>query len=91
MRDLDNNIIVSYSNLRNILPPQLNNMTDRYKVICGCECFILVKSLNLYLLTWCDFNLKQLKDKIHNAQNRRSGEISSHIFETYNDSLRPHG
>ena len=47
--------------------------------------------MNSYLLTWRDCHLKRLKDRSHNAQNRRSDEISSHIFETYNNDVRPHG
>ena len=44
-RDKDNNIIISDSILRHILPPQLKKMTYRYKVICGCECCIYAKIL----------------------------------------------
>ena len=35
--DVDNNIIISDSALCKILPPQINKMTSRYKVKCGCE------------------------------------------------------
>ena len=31
-------IIISDSTLRSLLPPQLKQMSARYKVICGCEC-----------------------------------------------------
>ena len=37
-RDAENNIIISDSTLRSIIPPQLKRMFARYKVICGCEC-----------------------------------------------------
>ena len=40
-RAADNNIVISDSTLRKILPPQLNKMTSRYKVMCGCELHIL--------------------------------------------------
>ena len=86
-RNAYNNIIISDSALRNILPPQLNKMTDQYKAICSCECFISAKSIHYLLLTLCDCCLKHLKDRSHNAQNRRSGKISIHIFETYNNSV----
>ena len=59
--------------------------------MCGCECCISAKSIYYYFLTWYDFNLKQLKDRIHNAQIRRSGEISSRIFETYRNEVRSQG
>ena len=35
--------------------------------------------------------MKNLKDKIHNAQNRRFGELSSCFYETYKNSVKPHG
>ena len=66
-------------------------MTSRYTVICGCECYISSKSMHLYMLTWSNSCLKYLKDISHNAQNIRSGEISSRIFETYKNAVQPHG
>ena len=33
----DNNIIISDSTLRSLLPPQINKISSRYKVMCGCE------------------------------------------------------
>ena len=90
-RYTDNNIIISDSNLCNILPPQLNNMTLQYKVMCGFECCVSAKSVHYYLLTWSVRRLKHLKYRSHNVQNRRSDEISSRIFETYMNALQPHG
>ena len=77
------NIIICDSTLRNILSPQLNNMTAQYKLMRGCECCISSKSMHSYLLTWRDRHIKHLKYISHNEQNRRSGELSSHLFETY--------
>ena len=59
--------------------------------MCGCECCISAKSMNFSMSTLRDIRLKHLKDIIHNAQNRRPGEISSRIFETYNNAVRTHG
>ena len=36
-RCADNNIIISDYTLQSILPPQLNNTSAQYKVMCGCE------------------------------------------------------
>ena len=58
--------------------------------MCGCQCCIFAKIVHSSLLTWHNLRLKHLKDRSHNAQYRRSGEISSHIFETYKNSVRPH-
>ena len=65
-------------------------MTPQYKVMCGCEYCIYSKSMHFPLLTWRDCYLKQLKDRIQNAQNRRSDELSICLFETYKNSGRPH-
>ena len=43
------------------------------------------------MLSWRDRYLKKLKDKIQNAQSRRSGEKSHHIYETYKNTVMPHG
>ena len=69
-RDAEDKTVTSYSTLRNILPPQLNKMTDRYKIMYYYECCISTKSMHSYLLTWCYCHLKHLKDGIHNAKNR---------------------
>ena len=77
------NIIISDTTLRKILPPQVKNMTSWYKVMCGCECWINDKSLYSSLLKWRDCHMEHLKYKIHNVQNSRSGELSSHFYDTY--------
>ena len=90
-RDADTNITISDSTLRKILPPQLKTVIYRYKVMCCCECCIYVKSMHSYPLTWRNFHLKHLKDRSHNAQRIRPGEISSRIFVTYKNYVQPHG
>ena len=90
-RDAEDNIIISDSTLRNILPPQLKKMTAQYKLMCGCECCKSAKIIQLSFLTWPGCHLKHLKDISHNAQTRRPGELSSFLFETYKNALRPHG
>ena len=56
----------------------------------GCECSISANSIHFYLLTRRNGRLKYLKDRSHNEQNRRSGEIASLIFETYDNAVQPH-
>ena len=82
-RDTEDNIIIIDSTLRNILSPQINNTTARYKVVCGCEYCISAKSMHSSFFTRSDRNLKHLRDRSHNAQNIRSGELSSCLFETF--------
>ena len=45
-RDEDGKIIISYSTLRSLLPPQLKQISAQYKVMCGCECFFSDKSIH---------------------------------------------
>ena len=42
----DDNIIISDSTLRSLFPPQLKQMSARYKVMCGCECCISDKGIH---------------------------------------------
>ena len=76
-----NNIIISESKLRSILPPQLNNMYARYKVMCVCECCICAKIINSSLLSWHDCYLRKLNN-LSKKKNRGSGENYNHLFET---------
>ena len=46
-REGHNNIIIIDSELHTIIIPQLKKMFAHYKVMCGCECFIYPKSINL--------------------------------------------
>ena len=55
-RDENNKIIISDSTLCSLLPPQLKQMSARYKVMCGCECCISAKSIHSSLLSWSDSN-----------------------------------
>ena len=59
--------------------------------MCGCEFCISDKSIHSPLLSWRDRYLKKLKDKIQSSQIIRSGEKSHHIYETYKNTVMPHG
>ena len=57
-RDKYDNIIISGSKMRSLLPPQLKEMSARYKVICGCESCIYAKIIHSSLISWRDRYLK---------------------------------
>ena len=59
----DNNIIISYSAISNILPPQIKKMSAWYKVVYGCESFIMYQIVHSSLLSWYDSYLKNSKVK----------------------------
>ena len=52
------NIIISDSKLRSLLPPQFKKNSSRYKVMCGCEYCISAKIMNSSLLSWRGSHLK---------------------------------
>ena len=84
-------IIISDYTLRSLLPPQLKQMSAQYKVMCGCECCIYAKSIHSSLTSWRHRYLKKLKEKNQNSQIRSSGEKAHNIYETYKNTLIPHG
>ena len=43
------------------------------------------------MLSWRDRYLKKIRDKIQNAQSRRSDEKAHHIYETYKNTVMTHG
>ena len=53
-RDEDGKIIISDSTLCSLLPPKLKQMSERCKVVCGCECCSSAKSIHLSLISWSD-------------------------------------
>ena len=57
-RDEDDNIIISDYTFRSLFPPQLQQMSAQYKVMCGRECCISAKSINSSFLSWRDRYLK---------------------------------
>ena len=83
-------IIISDSTLSLLLPPQLKQMSARYKIMCGCECCISDKSIHSSFISWRDGYLKKLKDQSQNSQSRRSGEKAHQIYATYKNTVMPH-
>ena len=53
-RDKYDNVFISDSILRSLLPPKLKQIYARYKVMCGCESCIFAKSIHSSLLSWSD-------------------------------------
>ena len=90
-RNEDDNIIISDYTLSSLFPPQLKQKPTRYKVMCGCECFISVKSIHSSLLPWRDsyFKNSNIKAKMLKAE----GLVKKHIhkYETYKNTVMPHG
>ena len=45
-RGEDDNNIISDSTLRSLLPPELKQISELYKVMCGCECCFSAKIIH---------------------------------------------
>ena len=77
-RGEDDNIIISDSTLRSRFPPQLKQMSARYKVMCGCEYFISAKSIHSSLIFWHDRYLKnsKIRSKIIKAEGLVKNKIT---------------
>ena len=54
----DDNIIISDSTLRSLLPPQPKFFSAPYKFMCGCKCCISAKIIHSSLISWSDRYLK---------------------------------
>ena len=59
--------------------------------MCGWECCISAKSIHSSLLSWRDMYFKKLKYQSQNDQNRSSGKKEHCIYETYKNTVMPHG
>ena len=59
--------------------------------MCGFECYIPEKVIHSSLISWCYWYFKKLNYQIQNAQNRRSGGKENNIYETYKNTVMPHG
>ena len=76
-RDEDGKIIISDSTLRSLFPPQLKQISARYKIMCGCECCISAKSIHSSLLSWRDTYLKN--SRIKAKMLKSEGLVIKHI------------
>ena len=55
------------------------------------KCCIFAKIMYSSLLPWRDQYFKKLKYQSQNSQNRRSGGRLNRIYETYKNTVIPHG
>ena len=89
-RDEENNIIISDSTLRNILPTQQNKSPLDTKLCMGVIVTV-AKKMHSSLLSWREHFLKNLNIKavMHKTEGLVKSLIS--LFETYKNSIMPHG
>ena len=71
--DDDGEQFVSDTMLRHLLPTNMRRMTERHKMMCGCEVCITPKRLQLTLNSWRQRFLKQM-DRDGNELDKKKHE-----------------
>ena len=60
---ITNDVIISYTMLRSLAPPQLRLVTDNHKMMCGCDICNTSKYMQESLNAWRRKQLKLMKEK----------------------------
>ena len=93
-RDENGKIVISDSTLRSLLPPQLKQMSERYKVICGFECCISdSRAIKVVNSLWNNKTKRKVHSKINDKTKRNLYIwITRHpqVFQSpiYNDCIK---
>ena len=66
-----NDVIISDTILRSLVPPQLRPMIDNHKRMCGCVICNTTKYIQESLNAWRRKQLKIMKDKAENSRERK--------------------
>ena len=89
--DEDDNIIISDSTLCSLLPPQLKQFRQD-TMSCVVENVAYLPKVYIHNYYHGVIIIKKkLKGHSQNAQNRSSGEKANPIYETYKNTVIPHG
>ncbi|OEU12086.1 hypothetical protein FRACYDRAFT_244336 [Fragilariopsis cylindrus CCMP1102] len=88
VRDCAGNILISDTKLRAMLPPHLRMMSDRYKIMCGCETCIQMYNLQQSYNRFIGYRIKELKD-LRNSYNPRTrrGMAAESALSNYQDKV----
>jgi hypothetical protein len=81
----DGKVVISDTSLRYFIPKQLRRMTNRHKMMCGCEICIVSRLLHLVLLAWRRRRLQEL-DAINKP---RADKYRAQILDAEHASLYP--
>ena len=66
-------------------------MLSRYKVMCGCECFIYSKIIHHHYYHGVIIILKNLRISAKIPKTEGLGRNQIYIYETYKNIVMPHG
>jgi hypothetical protein len=80
--------VISDTMLRSIAPPQLRQMSDRHKLMCGCEYCTTSKYLQESLNAWRLSHIKRMQVKA-NATGRRRRSSHLQAYKQYTEFVYP--
>ena len=87
-RDCNGNPLISDNKLRLLLPPHLRMMSDRYKIMCGCETCTQMYNLHSSYNRYVHRLVKKLENKVSNLPIRsRSRTQAQSNLEAYTDKV----
>ena len=85
-RDEFGNILISDWKLREMLPPHLRPMSDRYKIMCGCEYCIQMYNVHQNYNQYINCLIKKMENKIPktrpNTRDRRDAKDRLHNYKS---------
>ena len=92
VRDCAGNILISDTKLRELLPPHLRMMSDRYKIMCGCEPCIQMINLQQSYNRFICYRIKDFKE-IRDGFNPRTRRYmaADETLKKYQDKVQPQG
>jgi hypothetical protein len=83
-----NDVIISDTMLRSLVPPELRPMTDQHKIMCGCTICNTSKYLQTSLNAWRRKHMKYMEVQA-NASRSRSKATLLEAYTTYADFVYP--
>ncbi|OEU12947.1 hypothetical protein FRACYDRAFT_243199 [Fragilariopsis cylindrus CCMP1102] len=91
-RDCNGKILISDTKLRELLPPHLRMMSDRYKIMCGCEPCIQMINLQQSYNRFICYRIKDFKE-IRDGFNPRTRRYmaADETLKKYQDKVQPQG
>eukprot|EP00978_Attheya_sp_CCMP212_P013623 scaffold34204_cov39-Attheya_sp.AAC.6 len=80
-----NDVIISDTMMRSLVPPELRPMTDRHKIMCGCTICNTSKYLQTSLNAWRCKHMKHMEVQANASRSRAKATLQlSLYFQTTN-------
>ena len=83
-----NEVIISDTMLRSLVPPELRPMTDSHKIMCGCTTCNTSKYLQTSLNAWRRKHMKHMEAQAHASRSRAKASLIED-YEQYSQFVFP--